>query len=223
LLLEGIEMFDSDWDQIALHVATRSKEQCIKMFLELPIEDPYLSMVSNADMGATGGMSQADNPVMSVVAFLSSLVDPKVAKEAAQGINGAIKTANAAVGSAGNKASILANEENTDLHSQVKQIVEAQLKKLESKMAQFDQLEALLESEKRQVEQLKLQLNQERLELAQQKTQLQQAAANQQAGMQVDIPTFGSMGASIVPQDTATAAQMYQQHVVSDGNGFGSM
>ncbi|KAJ3189614.1 hypothetical protein HK101_008845 [Irineochytrium annulatum] len=40
LLLEGLEMYSSDWDKIAEHVATRGKEDCILRFLEIPIEDP---------------------------------------------------------------------------------------------------------------------------------------------------------------------------------------
>jgi SWI/SNF related-matrix-associated actin-dependent regulator of chromatin subfamily C len=87
LLLEGLEMFDEDWPQIASHVGTRTKEQCVLRFLQLPIEDPYLE--SNAE--STGPLqyakapySQAENPVMSVVAFLASAVRPDVAAKSAQ-------------------------------------------------------------------------------------------------------------------------------------------
>ena len=37
LLLEGIEMYDDDWSKIEEHVVTRSAQQCIRKFLELPI------------------------------------------------------------------------------------------------------------------------------------------------------------------------------------------
>jgi SWI/SNF related-matrix-associated actin-dependent regulator of chromatin subfamily C len=84
LLLEGIEMFDDDWSAIEEHVGTRSAQQCIQKFLALPIEDPYL-----ATEGAIGPLrygrvpfEQADNPVMSVVAFLAGVVSPGVAAEA---------------------------------------------------------------------------------------------------------------------------------------------
>jgi SWI/SNF related-matrix-associated actin-dependent regulator of chromatin subfamily C len=86
LLLEGIEMFDDDWSSIEEHVGTRSAQQCIQKFLALPIEDPYL-----ATEGAMGPLrhgripfEQADNPVMSVVAFLAGVVSPGVAAEAAK-------------------------------------------------------------------------------------------------------------------------------------------
>ncbi|WVO17788.1 hypothetical protein L204_105486 [Cryptococcus depauperatus] len=92
LLLEGIEMYDDDWQAVADHIGTRSKEQCISKFLQLPIEDPYLTQDPAANLGPLryqAGMNglpfeSTDNPVMSVVAFLASQVGPAVAAAAAQ-------------------------------------------------------------------------------------------------------------------------------------------
>ncbi|KAG6828563.1 hypothetical protein H0H92_007547 [Tricholoma furcatifolium] len=85
-LLEGIEMYDDDWTRIEEHVGTRNAQQCIKRFLELPIEDQYLN--TEGDMGLLRfgriPFEQADNPVMSVVAFLAGVVGPSVAAEAAK-------------------------------------------------------------------------------------------------------------------------------------------
>lgn len=86
-LLEGLEMFADDWNKISDHVGTRTKDQCIVHFLQLPIEDPFLE-ATRADLGplqyATQlPFSQLDNPIMSVMAFLASAVDPKVAARAA--------------------------------------------------------------------------------------------------------------------------------------------
>jgi SWI/SNF related-matrix-associated actin-dependent regulator of chromatin subfamily C len=99
LLLEGMEMFGDDWDRISEHVASRSREECISHFLQLPIEDEYLinegglgingSSTSAAGSARTLGrvdklpFSQPDHPVLSVVAFLASVVDPEVAARAA--------------------------------------------------------------------------------------------------------------------------------------------
>ena len=111
-LLEGLEMFDDDWSAVSNHVGTRSREQCIMKFIQMPIEDPYLdggaSAASASSGKANGGagqgiamrdlgplqyirdsklgvpFSQVDNPVMSVVAFLASTVSPAVAAAAAQ-------------------------------------------------------------------------------------------------------------------------------------------
>ncbi|BGP10160.1 SWI/SNF and RSC complex subunit Ssr2 [Rhodotorula toruloides] len=87
LLLEGIEMHDEDWDKVADHVGTRTKEQCIAKFLKLPIEDGFLAEAGGAANGPYGfgrvPLSKTDNPVMSVVAFLAGAVDRKVAAKAA--------------------------------------------------------------------------------------------------------------------------------------------
>ncbi|TBU62639.1 SWIRM-domain-containing protein [Dichomitus squalens] len=86
LLLEGVELYDDDWSAIEEHVGTRSAQQCIRKFLQLPIEDPYVA--AEGDMGplrfARVPFEQADNPVMSVVAFLAGVVSPGLAAEAAK-------------------------------------------------------------------------------------------------------------------------------------------
>merc|ERR1712088_536538 len=85
LLLEGLEMFKDDWNKICEHVGSRTQDECILHFLRLPIEDPYLE---KAD-GALGPLafqpipfSNSGNPVMSTVAFLASIVDPRIASAA---------------------------------------------------------------------------------------------------------------------------------------------
>ncbi|KAI8834874.1 hypothetical protein BC829DRAFT_448341 [Chytridium lagenaria] len=87
LLLEGLEMFPESWDRIADHVGTRTKDQCILKFLDLPIEDPFLEE-SGANLGplhfSMFPFSVSDNPILSVVAMLASVVKPEVAKASAK-------------------------------------------------------------------------------------------------------------------------------------------
>jgi SWI/SNF related-matrix-associated actin-dependent regulator of chromatin subfamily C len=197
LLLEGLEMFDDDWDKIVNHVGgLRTKQECIAHFLQLPIEDKFLAQ-NEADLGPLQynriPLSQSDNPVLGVVAFLASVVDPKVAASAAGSAiseltaalkpsangraNGAEssssdvkanepaiqKASAAALGAAAAKAQLLGATEDAALHGLVRQVVEAQVNKLELKMAQFEELESQLEAEKRAVEAIKAQLAEERL------------------------------------------------------------
>lgn len=88
-LLEGLERFDDNWLAISEHVGTRTKEECVLQFLQLDIEDKYLEAenpVGISMLGSQAGQlpfSQADNPVMTVVAFLASLADPASAAVAA--------------------------------------------------------------------------------------------------------------------------------------------
>ncbi|XP_023681549.2 SWI/SNF complex subunit SMARCC1 isoform X3 [Paramormyrops kingsleyae] len=87
LLLEGLEMYKDDWNKVSEHVGSRTQDECILHFLRLPIEDPYLEN-SDASLGPLAyqpvPFSQSGNPVMSTVAFLASVVDPRVAAAAAR-------------------------------------------------------------------------------------------------------------------------------------------
>mgnify|MGYP001328631608 CR=1 FL=1 len=89
LLLEAVEQFDDNWQQVAEHVGTRTAEECVLKFLSLEIEDKYLEdpeISREASLRALGGrepISQVDNPVLSVVAFLAQMADPSVAAAAA--------------------------------------------------------------------------------------------------------------------------------------------
>ncbi|KAK9389258.1 SWIRM domain-containing protein [Lipomyces mesembrius] len=222
LLLEGMELYDDDWNAIADHVGSRTREQCVLKFLQLPIEDPYLESKTE-ELGPLQynhiPLSQADNPVMSVVAFLASIVDPKVAAAAAQsalpemtkaiqdqlkkstksesspalsvsangedkmevdsstkeestesstdgeeGANGTVKNAaSIALGVAAARAHLLATDEEREMSRLVNSLVSMQTRKLELKLAKFEELEQVLEAERRELEQARQQLFLDRL------------------------------------------------------------
>jgi SWI/SNF related-matrix-associated actin-dependent regulator of chromatin subfamily C len=98
LLLEGLERFDDDWNSVADHVQTKTREQCVMKFLQLEIEDKYeepelpqqepLSQ-SQKFIRDLGLLSQgrvpihhADNPILSVVSFLAGLAPANVTEAA---------------------------------------------------------------------------------------------------------------------------------------------
>ncbi|XP_011479108.1 SWI/SNF complex subunit SMARCC1 isoform X3 [Oryzias latipes] len=87
LLLEALEVYRDDWNKVSEHVGSRTQDECILHFLRLPIEDPYLED-SSSSLGPLAyqpvPFSQSENPVMSTVAFLASVVDPRVASAAAK-------------------------------------------------------------------------------------------------------------------------------------------
>lgn len=80
-------MYKDDWNKVSEHVGSRTQDECILHFLRLPIEDPYMED-SSSTLGPLAyqpvPFSQAGNPVMSTVAFLASVVDPRVASAAAR-------------------------------------------------------------------------------------------------------------------------------------------
>ncbi|KAI5477509.1 hypothetical protein MNV49_006294 [Pseudohyphozyma bogoriensis] len=289
LLLEGLEMFEEDWDKVSEHVGSRTKDQCIVHFLQLPIEDPFLE-ASQKDLGplqyAKLPFTQTDNPIMSVMAFLASAVDKEVAARAAgesieelqKGLkkraeaakskegeeegaeegekketngkedemevdgkaadaapteevpgektsprNNVEKAAAIALGSAAAKAHVLALEEDATLHSLVTSVVEAQVRKLELKMAHFDQLESLLEVERRSIEQGKQQLFEERQKVSRMMGEVQslvmrarqgpaQAAAITQADMSNALA-----GSSVHGRQTTMVQQPGQAPTVQPG------
>ena len=74
--------------QVSEHVESRTQDECILHFLRLPIEDPYLEQPEHGSLGPLAfqpiPFSGAGNPIMSTVAFLASVVDPRVASSAAK-------------------------------------------------------------------------------------------------------------------------------------------
>lgn len=96
-LLEALELFDDNWDSIADHVESRTREECVLKFLQLEIEDTYLE--NNAhEVPSYGPLDQgrvpfgrAENSVMTVVAFLAGMSEPNVAAAAAERSTEAIR------------------------------------------------------------------------------------------------------------------------------------
>ena len=231
LLLEALEMYNDDWNQIADHVGTRTRDQCVIRFLQLPIEENF-SEEKPESLGPLQydrtPFTQADNPVMSVVAFLASIVDPAVAaaaahssieemtknlslqvsdsasaksKDAAATPAGATtphvkdekptasaasspatspadsilsKSASIALGTAAARASALASHEEREMTKLVNAVVNTNLRKLELKLTQFNELESVLQAERREIEKARQQLFLERLAMKQQCLQVQE-------------------------------------------------
>ncbi|KAK4336860.1 hypothetical protein RND71_044016 [Anisodus tanguticus] len=86
LLLEGIDKYKDDWNKVCEHVGSRTQDECILQFLRLPIEDPYLEEGDSNVLGPLAyqpiPFSKIGNPIMSTVAFLASVVDPRIASAA---------------------------------------------------------------------------------------------------------------------------------------------
>lgn len=83
-LLEGIDKHDDDWLMISEHVGTRSKEQCVTQFLQLPINDEFLTAQLTKKELEELPFGESSNPVMTTIAFLSGHVNPGVGAAAAK-------------------------------------------------------------------------------------------------------------------------------------------
>lgn len=240
LLLEGLEMFDDNWESVADHVGSRTREECVLKFLQLEIEDKYLedAATTNGHAGGVGAQdlaylsggripfSQSDNPVMSVMGFLAGLADPATTARAAgksveemrkslksrienDSTTGAESAADqvatapegdapattkveraesmdvddttsladrvppttstshdlptTALSLTAARAAALASHTERQLTAQVSAAVNLQLTKLELKLQQFSEMEALLQAERREVERMRQRLFLDRL------------------------------------------------------------
>ncbi|KAF2154110.1 SWIRM-domain-containing protein [Myriangium duriaei CBS 260.36] len=218
LLLEGLEMFDDNWDSVAEHVRTRTREECVLKFLQLEIEDKYVESEAESAAGGRYGWIQdgripiglVDNPVMSVLSFLANLANPATAavavgktvdemkkhvkaqieqptdkssesdkskpNDAPATSEGAAVTksesdsmdvdvdtkpapsttqsdpATIALSLSAARASALASHEERAITGLVSAAVNVQLQKMELKLQQFNELDALLAAEKRELE-----------------------------------------------------------------------
>jgi SWI/SNF related-matrix-associated actin-dependent regulator of chromatin subfamily C len=83
-LLEAVDRFDDDWLMISEHVGSRSKEQCITHFLQLPINDEFLTAQLTQKELEELPFGDLPNPVMTTIAFLSGHVNPGVGSAAAK-------------------------------------------------------------------------------------------------------------------------------------------
>ncbi|RMZ75031.1 hypothetical protein DV737_g5484, partial [Chaetothyriales sp. CBS 132003] len=194
LLLEGLENFDNDWAEIAKHVGTRTREECVVKFLQLDIQDEYVDeALATGSVRAWGDrypISQAENPVMSVVSFLAQLADPKVVAAASsrsteqmqkeirarleKGRGGdeqkgqaaaaaEVDLATVGLASAAARASGLASMEERELTRLVGAAVNLTLQKFELKLQQFAEMEEIVQAERRDLDKGRQQLFLDRL------------------------------------------------------------
>lgn len=62
LLLEALELYGENWNEIAEHVATKTRTQCILHFVQMPIEDSFLE--GEDDGSADFHVNNADPSLM---------------------------------------------------------------------------------------------------------------------------------------------------------------
>jgi chromatin structure-remodeling complex subunit RSC8 len=156
LLLEAIEMYEDDWEKISGHVATKSKEQCITKFIQLPIEDKYLVKSIGEVKKETVKQETTNDAVLKTIKFLIHNLDEELAsKDFLQNdadVQKALKlTVGSILGGAQAEQQTLKKESSQLLES----LVDLEISKVDHKLNKLSLLEK--------------QLNQERAELAQQR------------------------------------------------------
>lgn len=83
LLKEGLGMFGHNWEKVSNHVGTRTHDECVLHYLQLPMNDPFQDIeIEKLGLLQYDSMQHKENPIMTAVAFLASAVEPKVAAAA---------------------------------------------------------------------------------------------------------------------------------------------
>lgn len=184
LLLEGIEMYECDWDEIAYHVGTRSREACLTKFLQLPIEDPYL--VKNAALRVRERLTESassskiktereeDGSVDLEIApvGLNSTVTSEPIVNALNAVKKAIE--NDTLHKLEKRA--MATEAATDEAQRklIDKLVHLQIAKIDAKLKQFTKLEQVVQMQKREIDTARQELVLDRLALNKQADQVLQ-------------------------------------------------
>lgn len=148
LLLEGIEMFDNDWEQIAYHVGTRSKESCLAKFLQLPIEDPYLSPKS--EEGSPKDTKTSDPAALSLAN--GKKVDDKSTRALLSKLSQQLSEGKF-VGTQDAQKAV-----ERHISAALEQLVGLQLQKLELKSQKFNVLENVVDAQRRELEAMKMEV-----------------------------------------------------------------
>ncbi|CDK25033.1 unnamed protein product [Kuraishia capsulata CBS 1993] len=193
LLLEGIEMYDEDWNKICGHVGSRTKEQCISKFIQLPIEDRYLEQTISRKIyekkkgysngahsnGVSNGVNSPLQAFDKTIEFLTGKVSAEVAKKSVavalgssddkEGVDDTIvHSAKTALGVLAASAQAQLVESQKSQEEIIRQLVELELKKIEVKLSKLVTVEKVLETEKKSLAQKKRDLLIDRLALRKQ-------------------------------------------------------
>lgn len=139
LLLEGIEMYEDQWEKIVDHVGgQKSIEECVEKFLSLPIEDQYIEdIVGKSKMKAPeahNGEQKDFDTVSAVDATIKALLDglhkqvlEETVPESSRRVSGKYLLETQAV---------------------AQELVNLTVKKMDLKFEKLDQLEVVLQNEK---------------------------------------------------------------------------
>ncbi|GMF99953.1 hypothetical protein BVG19_g2014 [[Candida] boidinii] len=196
LLLEAIEMYDDDWNTICGHVGSRTKEQCISKFIQLPIEDTYLEQIipksqfkklQNLKKSTVNGVNKIEqdddeeeegydttnkiNTVNQLIDLIISKVDGNQVKKTISeelGDEDILKGLKYSIGSISGSAKLESDNIISEEKNLLRELVELELNKIDIKMKRLTIVEKTLELEKKEVSRQKHDLITDRLSLRKQ-------------------------------------------------------
>ena len=169
-LIEALDVLgpDAGWDDVAAQVG-KSAEECVSHFISLPIEEPHAPVAGCEAADDKGGGTGTADPMLCQLALLSHAVKPprKRARTDAKAEDAAV--ADAAMSAAGAlhmaaracasgvmaRALELRPAEDPTLSTLLASVVDAQVRLVETKLANLDELSSLVTREREQLERLR--------------------------------------------------------------------
>ncbi|AMD20636.1 HDL108Cp [Eremothecium sinecaudum] len=154
LLLEGIEMYEGNWEKIVDHVGcSKTLEECVEKFLTLPIEDKYINEFVQQDP-KTDTKAQNLDTVDAVNITIKALLD---------GLNDKVLHDDIP-----KSASKISKKYLDEAHIVTHDLIELTLEKLDLKFKQLDSVEAALKVERDKYTRETEKLRNDRLSLSKQ-------------------------------------------------------
>ncbi|KAI8981693.1 SWIRM domain-containing protein, partial [Mycotypha africana] len=152
LLLEGLEMF-TDWEKVAQHVATKTKDECVLHFLKLPLVDPRVdSKIRELGLLDFNKKDDVENPIMSVVAFLAANVNPKVAVSSLNDDEHNNEKMTATIAEKKVTDEEMKEKNEVDLLETKYHLIKTKMEQFKSRISQYEEIESFLADQRRQLE-----------------------------------------------------------------------
>ncbi|KAL1519578.1 hypothetical protein AB1Y20_023116 [Prymnesium parvum] len=182
-LLEGLEKYEDRWEDVATYVG-KPAAQCVRQFLRLPIEEPYAATPPETTRRANEPPADA---MLCQLALLAAAVSPPTAGEGSTAADGAAvakaaseaadslrTSANECLESIRTASQVAERAEKASINELVARVVDTQLKRVELKMRQLDELTSFVRQESAQLERMRHQVFAERMSF--EKRRIQHAA-----------------------------------------------
>ena len=142
------------WERISAHVQTRSPKECVRKFITLP-DSQENGTSSSSELLSTSMANVTKNPIMALVAMLSSAVHPDVGARAAKMALSTLKqdlsnqevVVSAIVQSLPSLVDSQLSEEENKTRQSLAHLAEQLARKVDAKLALLDGLEHSLASE----------------------------------------------------------------------------
>lgn len=209
LLLEGLEMYEDQWEKIVDHVGgSKSLEDCVEKFLSLPIEDKYIDDVignakqTSSKLTTTSSSTQMDT-VKAVDATIKSLLDGTHKDVLQESIP--------------ESAQKLSQKYLQETQSVALELVDVTLKKLELKYSKLLKLEVNLENERQRYIKETEKLSTDRLSLSKQVSEVNDELSKLNVSQRIVLASEQvDSGIKLVEKDQEVEEEKTQLQLKSD-------